>query len=482
VVENKKLGIIVPYRDRQKHLKEFSRRIVRYLEKTNIDFHVFVIEQDFARLFNRGMLLNVGFKYAEKFGCDYVVFHDVDMLPIHVDYSYDDKPLHLANNFLNDDIYSPKETFDEYFGGVTMFPIEQFKKVNGYSNKYWGWGYEDTDLLYRCVRHKLPLNDLKLKNLGKPQQVLKFNGHNSYVECRNKLNINNDITFFVSFYPDDIIYDFKKDSDEFVVFSIPGYDMSISYNSFSRYNFCTFDKDLNVLYVNSNIKTNYKTNISVTINKNKEEIKVYQDGRFIDMVNFYTDLYPYNDEKNFYLGVGKPSREIEYKGGDSKYFKGYITSFASFDKVLTEDEIYEISQNDGEDLTKNFGNYVSSKNLSVYYDTKQIEKYELVDLSGNGNYGRIVNCEISDVNLDEYKTIKIPERRESTFALLDHKENGFHRNKWRSKATRWNQLRFNNEVKQNVELIYDDGLSDLEFVEYGVNEINEHITHINVGL
>jgi hypothetical protein len=25
-------------------------------------------------------------------------------------------------------------------------------------------------------------------------------------------------------------------------------------------------------------------------------------------------------------------------------------------------------------------------------------------------------------------------------------------------------------------------LSDLEFVEYGVNEINEHITHINVGL
>jgi hypothetical protein len=326
------------------------------------------------------------------------------------------------------------------------------------------------------------VDEHKLKNMGRPKKSLYFNGLNSYVKIKNKFTINKDITIFASFYPDEITCDHTKENDTFTVFSIPGYDTAISFNSFSRYNFCTFDKDLNVLYVNSNIKTNYKTNISVTINKNKEEIKVYQDGRFIDMVNFYTDLYPYNDEKNFYLGVGKPSREIEYKGGDSKYFKGYITSFASFDKVLTEDEIYEISQNDGEDLTKNFGNYVSSKNLSVYYDTKQIEKYELVDLSGNGNYGRIVNCEISDVNLDEYKTIKIPERRESTFALLDHKENGFHRNKWRSKATRWNQLRFNNEVKQNVELIYDDGLSDLEFVEYGVNEINEHITHINVGL
>ena len=482
MVKNKKLGIIVPYRDRQKHLKEFSRRIVRYLEKTDIDFHIFVIEQDFAKLFNRGMLLNIGFKYAENFGCDYVVFHDVDMIPIHVDYSYSDEPLQMANNFLDDDTYSSKETFDEYFGGVTMFNVEDFRKINGYSNKYWGWGYEDTDLLYRCVRHKIPTNDLKIKNCGVSQQILNFNGYNSYVECRNKLDINKDISFFVSFCPDDIIYDFKKDVDEFVIFSIPGYDMSISYNSFSRYNFCTFDKELNVLYVNSNIKTNYKTNICVTINKNREEISVYQDGVLIDMINFYTDLYSYNEEKYFYLGAGKPNREHEYAGGNSKYFKGYLSVFASYDKVLNESEVYEISKKDGKDLTKNFGNYISSQNLIVYYDTKHIEKYELVDLSGNGNYGKIVNCEITQLNLEEYKIIKTPIKRECTFALLNHKENGFHRNKWRNKATRWNQLRFNNEVKQNVELIYNDGLSDLNYFEYGVNEINEKITHINVGL
>ena len=69
------------------------------------------------------------------------------MLPIDVDYSYSDVPIHLAQGFTNSD----REIFDTYFGGVTMFPIDLFKKVNGYSNEYWGWGFEDDDLLMRLT-------------------------------------------------------------------------------------------------------------------------------------------------------------------------------------------------------------------------------------------------------------------------------------------------------------------------------------------
>ena len=40
----------------------------------------------------------------------------------------------------------------EYFGGVVMFTGEQFENINGYHMDYWGWGMEDDDLFWRCVR------------------------------------------------------------------------------------------------------------------------------------------------------------------------------------------------------------------------------------------------------------------------------------------------------------------------------------------
>ena len=128
-----KLGVVVPYRNRYEHLEEFKTTMVEYLESKNIDFEIIVVEQDDSKLFNRGMLLNIGFKYAKDMGCDYVVFHDVDMLPVNVDYSYSDIPLHLATNFTTLSSKQKRIVFDEYFGGVTIFPIEDFERINEFS-------------------------------------------------------------------------------------------------------------------------------------------------------------------------------------------------------------------------------------------------------------------------------------------------------------------------------------------------------------
>ncbi len=462
----KKLGVIVPYRNRPEHLKEFKRRIIRYLDRTEIPYQIIIVNQDEARLFNRGMLLNVGFIYAKKLNCDYVVFHDVDMIPVQVDYSYSDVPLHLANNI-------NKETFDTYFGGVTMFSVETFEKINGYSNKYWGWGYEDDDLLLRCKKFEIELDEIKIKNTKGSGKTVKFNGVNSYVKGKNIFNLNHDLSIFISFHPEELVCDHTKENDEFSIFSIPGYDFSISYNSFSRYNFCTFGTEKNVLYVNSKIKTNYKTNICVTINHIDKFINVYQDGEKIGSIENFEKLYSYTKEPFFYLGVGDPNRL-----SNPKYFKGYFDSLIVFSEELSAEEVLNLSQN------YSYGNYLLHESMKLYYDAKIISGYKLIDLSGNKNDGEIINCELKKEEIDEYYSVKIPFRRESEFQLLDHEESGFLGYKWKDQATRWNQLRFYNEVSKNDRFIGSEGLKNLKYTLSGVNtsEFEKNIIQINVGL
>ena len=369
-MDKHRLGVIVPYRNRPDQLNKFLIHIKSYLDLTDIDYEIIVVNQDNAKQFNRGMLLNIGFVEAKKLRCDYVVFHDVDMLPIDVDYSYSEIPLHLATGFILNPGEKDRELFEQYFGGVTMFTMETFKKIDGYSNKYWAWGYEDTDLLFRCEQKGVELDILQLKNYGRKGKTLKFNGVDSYVECENNIDLNRNATFFISFYPDKLFLNHEKESDEFTAFSIPGWDFAVCYNSFSRYNFCTFDTLHNSLYVNSNIKPNYKTNMVVVLDRMNNNIKVYQDGYFIGETPTFRKLHFYKKEKSFYLGAGRPGREII-----PNFFRGTIDSFAYYDEMIGEDEIMEISHNETELLTQNFGKYKSSSSLITYYDANFIENY-----------------------------------------------------------------------------------------------------------
>lgn len=144
-----RLAIIVPFRNRHNHAKEFIPYMTTYLKMQNHDFHILVIEQEDGKPFNRGKLCNIGYQSIEA---DYYVFHDVDMLPITADYSACLNPTHLIENASQFKEGIPYET---YFGGVTMFPNADFMKVNGFSNEYWGWGSEDDDLIKRCKKENL---------------------------------------------------------------------------------------------------------------------------------------------------------------------------------------------------------------------------------------------------------------------------------------------------------------------------------------
>jgi hypothetical protein len=444
---DKKLGIIVPYRDRYNHLISFKSSISSYLKSKNIDFELIIVEQDDAKLFNRGKLLNIGFKQAIKLKCDYVVFHDVDMLPIEVDYSYSDTPLLLATQ---------RASFDEFFSSVILFPIEHFEKINGYSNEYWGWGFEDDDLLFRCKVNNIPLDKKEIKVVSSHNAALKFNGYNAYVEGLYKPK--DESTIFISFNPQDLVLNHETFDDEFIIFSLPKLDLKISYDSYSKYKVVINDVKENILYINSERLNPYKTNLCVTIGDNK--IKLYQDGEFIGETK-YNELKN-NDDKNFYLG---------------QTFTGLIYNLAIYDRALIDNEVKEISQNKYFGLTY----FDSSINLKTYYDASFIKEYQLVDLSEHKNKGKIYNCEVIPCNIEDNNIIEVPFRRESTFSLLPHDNNGFMNGGWKNINTRYNQLKFSNEVSKGYINTKEDGLNNLHYKEHSNNKFDNE-THIVVKI
>jgi hypothetical protein len=461
---DKKLGIIVPYRDRYEQLLQFKAHIKEYLKDKDIKYELIIVEQDDAQLFNRGKLLNVGFKYAKRLKCDYVVFHDVDMLPVDVDYSWSDVPIHMATNFIPDDT---RTIFDEYFGGVTMFDEWTFQTINGYSNEYWGWGFEDDDLLYRCKLNQIPLNTLDIPQSGGNSAALKFNGTNTSVTSNYDFKRSDEITIFVSFCPDTMVMDSNEYDDTFTVFANSNF--KITYNSYSRYNFEVTDADGTVHYINSNIKPAYKTNICVTIDKQFKKITMYQDGELVG-----SERYIHNfslDDKTFYLGMNN--------GKD--YFKGTIDEFAIYNTILRPEEIKEISNNQFFGLTSNFKNYTSEYFLKLYYNAKVIKEYKLLDLVRMKPSGIIENCEIVGFIFDSIKRKQIPHRRASLFELVPHEENGYVGNGWKEITTRYNQLRYHNEIITGYKDTKNDGLSNCAYTEHSHSKVGNQ-THVVVKI
>lgn len=144
-LHEKRFKIIVPYRNREEHLNIFINYVSTFLNLSQSD--ILVVLQSDDKPFNRGKLLNIGFHLCNT-DSDYFIFHDVDMLPQgKSDYVYPFCPKRLISGTISGkDIQNfPKS----YFGGVVGFNKKDFKKVNGFSNEYWGWGCEDNDLLVR---------------------------------------------------------------------------------------------------------------------------------------------------------------------------------------------------------------------------------------------------------------------------------------------------------------------------------------------
>ena len=138
-----KLAVIVPLRDREEHLKQFLKNILPILEHQNINYKIFIVEQAQGKRFNKAKINNAGFLEIQKKYPQYdrFLFNDVDNYPLDKDSINYNTPLRGIHHFFG-------HTF--CLGGFFMVGKNDFNKINGYPNDYWGWGGEDVDLQKRA--------------------------------------------------------------------------------------------------------------------------------------------------------------------------------------------------------------------------------------------------------------------------------------------------------------------------------------------
>ncbi|KRZ68285.1 Beta-1,4-N-acetylgalactosaminyltransferase bre-4 [Trichinella papuae] len=145
------VAVIIPYRDRDLHLRTFLLNIHSFLMRQKLHYQIFVVEQVANQTFNRGKLMNVGYVEAQRlFNWSCLVFHDVDLLPENDlnPYWCVDTPRHLSAAV---DKFQYKLPYQTIFGGVSALTAAQFEMINGFSNNFWGWGGEDDDMYSRVL-------------------------------------------------------------------------------------------------------------------------------------------------------------------------------------------------------------------------------------------------------------------------------------------------------------------------------------------
>ena len=445
-----KLGICIPYRNRKEHIEKLIPHLTEHLNKQGIEHTFYVGHQIDDKLFNRGAMKNIAAHVAFEDGCDYVAWHDVDMLPYEeADYSYPDKkPVHIATKLSK---YEYGLGYDDYFGGVVLFNKKQVEKTNGYSNGYWDWGQEDDDLLWRC--HYEKLTDKRIFKKYKNKRYAYFDANKSYIALETTAELNEclsgnhtiSILFKAEQQPEKVplwlVGDGKKKFIEYpLIRNIGSWTWGLSFNNSRTINMTVFDKSDN--YYNNWAKRyeNQWTWITMSFNNETKEMYLYVNDELI------TNQGGVKINKPFL--VGKDLRK--HKTIDSillgicthtnTFYKGCIAEVKIFDKYI-DDVMEAIDGHNGIKLHVDFFDGVMDNvdtNRFAEYNVKLVyDKIEVIDNS-------------------------LPSRRESRFECMNHIDEGYVNGKWaKGETTAQNEKRFVMQMQQGEIDYKNDGISQI---------------------
>jgi len=477
-----KLGVCVPYRNRESHLKEFIPKVGAYLESKGIDYCMYFAHQVDDKLFNRGATKNVAAKHAFEDGCDYIVWHDIDMIPEDgCDYSFPEKtPIHIATHISQMDY---KLKYQEYFGGAVLFSKEQVEKTNGYSNDYWDWGMEDDDLFWRCYLEGYA--NVSQLNLGK-QSFVRFDGSKSKI----KVEVDRELSHLTSKshtvsvlvkanqqeekVPIWLVGDWDRRFCEYPIIRRAGYDWGLSYNNSRAFTALLWNHKKEALYQWMKRYENYWSWITLSVDAENNKIHFYLNGKESDARHGHGTHSPQSYDGNlkrygstpFTIGNTTSVSENE----PNSYFKGDISKVMLWNRALSGDEI------------KNLVNETPQDNLKLHYE---FEDGKAKDLSDN-NYDGISH--LTEKGEEEIKIshAPIPHRRIGRMFCLPHEDEGLIKDdkgqdRWaKGETTAKNERRYVLQMQQGNWDYKSDGIKQLKYELIGVDDISPNVKMINV--
>jgi len=467
-----KLGVCVPYRDRELHLNEFIPKVGKYLKKQDIEFCMYFCHQTDDKLFNRGATKNIAAKHAFEDGCTHIVWHDIDMIPEEgADYSFPkDNPRHIATK-ISQMQYGLK--YHEYFGGAVVFSKEQVMNTNGYSNDYWDWGMEDDDLFWRChlegYTNTTYLNEKKVN-----QTFAKFNGNTSAIKIpferkfRGLTTKSHTISTLVRCFQQEeknkifLIGDRENKYVEYPIFRLPGYDYGLSFNN---------SRALSLTFWNNFNQHNYMwikrydsqwSWVTAVFDNDKKTSHFYLNGTEVDSKAGHGSPSPHSwigklkhyGLTDIYLGH-TPTFPDKYHG----FFKGDIAKTYAWKRALTPQEV---------------------KNLH-----KELPQEELVlDLDFNNPK---TDFQQSDITYGAEEVMIpnsiVPHRVEGRFRCLPHKDEGLVNGKWaKGDTTAANEKRFVLKMQQGKINYKEDGIKQVEYKLIGEEKLTPWAKMINIEL
>lgn len=456
-----KIAVCVPYRNRKKHLDEFYPYISNMLKDQKINYSIIICNQVDDKPFNRGKLLNAAYLQGLKDGCDYFAFHDVDMLPLkgRDDYGFPEKyPVHLSSEI---DEYEDSFPYKEYFGGCVLFSKDQFEKINGFSNDYWGWGYEDDDLFFRCKEKSLIKSEYTKFNLAN-RNVAKFNGNGSSIVISSTESIKSigaeDYSISLTIRPTCLKkmapYIYGDEDSCYISSTI------LSRCGFDIISYCNSQVINHTLWYDSNspIETWAKSkheqwlNITLTYNKIESTISIFSNGVKTNSIKVEENVRKYYNSP-FLIG---DSDVPIWNKSETSCFVGDISEICFWDRCISDKEIGEMYEKD---------NYSPIKNgLKLHFDFSEIKNGYVCDLSGFENHGKLNNIEIKNQNIGRLIKSQEPYRRKNKYFTLEHEKQGVVNGTFVQKSNSVKNAKYLFEkIVNNNSSFCGSGISDIDF-------------------